>query len=381
MKRFSRDSPDLYALVENLPPDDPAWNLLDAFDAVTNGMENPEAIKQARRLTDPALEGWKYLVEAIAALYGGNPGECRRAAEAIPGGSAPESLKPLFRAWLIRLGGGGGGNEALFKTLSGCPAAAELFGRLVIEPHPLCLQAEQAEEALRQGLEEQFCLLASRMLCALRETSPPLAFRYGLYCLYLVNDSSSPGDDFFSLLRKSLGDADAFCALGFALAGRDNEAAAAALRRALENIPAGAGSFLREENAGPVRVLLELLGPLRGDSAAGRTGPERPGKRRRAPAQPAQPDLFESRELSENRENQNTETETETKTPKTPENQTGELLAALKKNLSPGGFAFMERALLTPPSFDELARELPPALRYLGPGCWIKAIKDSSGPV
>ena len=31
-------TPDLYALMENFPADSPAWSLVDAFDAVTNGI-------------------------------------------------------------------------------------------------------------------------------------------------------------------------------------------------------------------------------------------------------------------------------------------------------------------------------------------------------
>jgi hypothetical protein len=349
---------DLYALMESLPGNDPAWNLLDAFDAVTNGMENPEAMKKAEKLSNPELEPWKCLVKAIAFLYRGEAEQCRKAAEAMPGDSPPGKLKPVFRAWLIRRNGGTGMGQALFEVLTGCcNPVVELYRQLIIEPHPLCLTAEQTEEALRQGMEEQFSGLAGRVLLALKEHSPSLALRYAVYCLNLANDSGYEGSGFFPLICKCLGETDGFCALGLALAGRDNGAAATALGNALKNaLPAGKGenSFLDKTNAGA----LERLAKLFGSSGGRRTG--------RRKSERLQPDLFpvvssgEEEEPGANRE---------------------KITAAVRTYLPEKDAALLEKVLRIPPSFEELAQELPPAVRYLGPGIWIKAIKDASRPV
>jgi hypothetical protein len=349
---------DLYALMESRPGNDPAWNLLDAFDAVTNGMENPEAMKKAEKLFNPELEPWKCLVKAIAFLYRGEADQCRKAAEAMAGDSPPGKLKPLFRAWLTRRNGGNGTNQALFEILTGCcNPVVELYRRLIIEPHPLCLTSEQAEEALRQGMEEQFSGLAGRILLALKEQSPFLALRYAVYCLNLVNDSGYEGSGFFPLTRKCLGEADGFCALALALAGRDNGAAAAALGNALKNaFPRGnrEKAFVDETNAGALEGLAKLLG-----SSGGR-------RRGRRKSEGLQPDLFPVVFPEEEEE---------------PGTSREKISAAVRAYLCEKDAAVLERILRIPLSFEELAQELPPAVRYLGPGAWIKAIKDASGPV
>jgi hypothetical protein len=346
---------DLYALMEKLPKNDPAMNLLDAIDAVTNGMETPEAMKKTVTLSNPELEPWKLLVKAITALYSGNNENCRKAAGAIPKDSAPGSLKPLFRAWLIRQNGETvSSSHALFEELTSCcDSVTELFRRLIIEPHPLSIVAEQAEEALRQGLEEQFSGFSAKVLVSLKETSPMLAFRYAVYCLNVINDSGAGGQGFFPLIQKCLGEGDAFCALGFALTGRDNQAAAAALNNGLKNTVSAPG--LKTTS---IEVLAKLLASKGG------------GTRKKNRRSTSQPDLFAD----------NSPEERGLPTSDT-DGLKEKLFLSLKEQLSPEDFLFIEKALSIPVSFEELARELPPAARYLGPGIWIKAIKDSFNPL
>jgi hypothetical protein len=266
---------DLYALLERFPRDDPAWNLADAFDAVTNGIENPEAFAVTETLAEPALAPWKALVRAIGALYARDPEGCRKALEDMDG--APAALKPFFRAWLTRQGTRN--REAIFNELCGsCDAVVNLYRRLLIEPHPLAILAEQAEEALRHNLDEQFEQLALRIFRGLLEQpggSLP-ALRYALYCLRLLDQAGYGDTAFFSLIIKTLGEADGFCALGFALIGKDDLAAApavvpaavSALRKAAE---AGPGTFLD----GPMRALLgELIAVL--EEQGGQKPPRRP---------------------------------------------------------------------------------------------------------
>jgi hypothetical protein len=237
-----KGNPDLYTLAASEPPQSPAWSLVDAFDAVTNGMEDPGCFSQLDRITEARFQPWKALIRGIRALYGDDPGACQRALDALEDDSPPAVLKPLFRAWLSRQGREH--RESIFEELSGaCDSVADLYRRLLIEPHPLSLLAEQADEALRHGLEEQFAILAGKVMRALGDQrgGPLLALRYARYCLDTLDQAGYGGADFFFTVIRTLGEADGFCALAFALIGKDDRAAAAALEKALA---AGDGRFL-----------------------------------------------------------------------------------------------------------------------------------------
>jgi hypothetical protein len=276
---------DLYTLAESFPQDALCWSLVDAFDAATNGIENPEALARMRQIDDPALRPWTALVRGIRALYAGDLMACRAATEELEDGSAPGTLKPLFRAWLDRQGGGN--RDGVFAEFSGAPGAVpDLYRRLLMEPHPLSLLAEQAEEALRQGLTTQFEGLALRIIKTLREErrcdGPLLAMRYALRCMDLLDDAGG-GEGFIPGLIKTLGEADGSCLLAFVLVGRDNRAAAAALRKALD---AGDGAFLTDPMADLLREALPLL-----EAGPGEEGGRR-GNRRRKKTPLAQLELF-----------------------------------------------------------------------------------------
>jgi hypothetical protein len=280
---------DLYSLTENLPPDALPWSLVDAFDAVTNGLENPESFIKMESLKDPALEPWKNLVLAIKALYDADFPACKKACEALDESSAPGVLKPFFRAWMIRqqsgpVRPGTETRETIFGELIHSPGpVAELYRRILIEPHPLTLLAGQAEEALRHELPEQFIFLAGRVLEGLQVqgagNGPLLAVRYAVYCLDLLDKAGYGGDDFFPIILKTLGVPDGFCALGLALIGRDNEAAAGALGKALEG---EGGKFLDEDMRAVLEETLAILGGQVREKKRPPSGPPPSGKKKKA---------------------------------------------------------------------------------------------------
>ena len=208
--------------MKEIPCQDPAWSLVDAFDAVTNGMENPESFARLDMITGEELQPWKHLVYAIQALYADDAPRCEAALAAMADDSPPAVLKPLFRAWMHRPDNSPGSRETLFAELAeACDPVVTLYRRLLIEPHPLSLLAEQAEEALRHGLAEQFATMAGKILRTLRELNnrdgPLLALRYAQYCLDLLDKGGYEDTDFFTAILKALGEADGFCVLGFAL--------------------------------------------------------------------------------------------------------------------------------------------------------------------
>jgi hypothetical protein len=89
-----------------------------------------------------------------------------------------------------------------------------------------------------------------------RGDGPLLALRFARYCLDLLDKAGYDDSGFFSVILKTLGEADGFCVRGFALIGKDNEAAAAALEKALAS---GGGRFLDRAMASLIAEFLPAL--------------------------------------------------------------------------------------------------------------------------
>ncbi len=239
---------------------DPLWDFADAFDAVTNGMSNPDAFDRLEGCSDPAIRPWKALANAVGAIYAGDGPACRAAIEKLDG--PPEVLKPLFEAWLDP-------SDQVDYFKDSDAGVARLWGELFSGPHPLVLLAEQAEEALRQGMVEHFEALSIRVLKQLAEMerleAKELAIRYAVRCVGLLAEEGWEGTDFFSSTIHALGHGDGMTALAFASIEHDDEAAASALEAALT---AREGSFL--STAGLERVAREALDILRNGPATDR---------------------------------------------------------------------------------------------------------------
>jgi hypothetical protein len=249
---------ELYAILRRYPPNSPAWSLLDAFDAVTNGMDNPESFARMEEVTEGQLQPWKHLIYGIRSLYAGDIPGCKAALKTIDDDSTPGALKPLFRAWIARQGSG---REPGFnERLEASNAVISLYRRILVEPHPLSLLAEQAEEALTHGLTEQFTLLAGKIMKSLMDQKqrdgPLLALRYARYCLDLLDKAGYEDTEFLSITQKNLGEADGLCVLGFARMGKDDNAAASALEKALRS---GGGRFLDPDMASLIAGFLPVL--------------------------------------------------------------------------------------------------------------------------
>ncbi|AEJ19806.1 hypothetical protein [Gracilinema caldarium] len=204
---------DLYALLEQQKPRPEHWALVDAFDAVTNGMDNPEALERIRSLDSIELNSWKWLIYAIKALYEGNASMVEQAIHHISEGTPPALLKPLFTTWLSkRLQ-----RQNLYLDK---PELADLFTQLSLPQHPLVNRAEQAEEALKQSflpLFEQYFIKILRELYQIdTETGPGLAVRYGIHTLCLLYEGGYQLENVLPLLVQALGEADGCACLALA---------------------------------------------------------------------------------------------------------------------------------------------------------------------
>uniref|UniRef100_A0A7C3IFE8 Uncharacterized protein n=1 Tax=Gracilinema caldarium TaxID=215591 RepID=A0A7C3IFE8_9SPIR len=204
---------DPYILLEQPKPLPEHWALVDAFDAVTNGMDNPEALERIRVLDHTELASWKWLVFTIKALYEGNAEAVELAVQYLEDGTPPAVLKPLFFTWLSEHLHG----KAVFLNQ---PELADLYTTLRIHQHPLVSRAEQTEEALQQGLiplfEHQFEKTLHALYSIHPNEGPGLAIRYGVHTLCMLHEMGCRLEDFLTLLVQALGEADGCCCLALA---------------------------------------------------------------------------------------------------------------------------------------------------------------------
>ena len=224
---------DPRAFIRSVPPSSPLLALVDAFDAAANGMINAEAASRLSDAEEESFRPWKALVSAIRAFYDDDGAAVIDTIDRISDSSPPAVLKPLFRAWALSP------DVPAAQSLKNASAAvAALYQRLFSQTHPAAALAEQAEEALRQGMVDHFEALACKVMRELQESAridgPLLALRYVERCLALLDESDEEDGAFFEAVIKNLGRADGFASLALALIGRDDAAAAAAFRRALE---------------------------------------------------------------------------------------------------------------------------------------------------
>jgi hypothetical protein len=204
---------DPYILLEQPKPLPEHWALVDAFDAVTNGMDNPEALEQIGVLDHTELASWKWLVFAIKALYEGNTKAVEQAVQHLPEGTPPAVLKGLFATWLSEQ------NQRTFINIDE-PGLADLYTKLRLHQHPLASRAEQTEEALKQGLiplfEHHFEKILHELYHVQAEAGPGLAIRYGVHTLCILHEMGCRLEDFLTLLVQALGEADGCCCLAIA---------------------------------------------------------------------------------------------------------------------------------------------------------------------
>jgi hypothetical protein len=195
----------------------------------------------------------------MKALYADDREACLRAAASIQEDSPLVVLVPFFQAWAATTAPNR--EAAVQERLADADTAiAALYGRVIADAHPLGSLADQAEEALRQGMLDHFERSSARILRELHGNrsvdGPFLALRFAARCLSLLNDEGLGGADFFSIIIRSLGRADGFLSLGLALVGKDDCAAAAAFRGALE---AQDGVFLDARMSEIVAEAIEVL--------------------------------------------------------------------------------------------------------------------------
>jgi hypothetical protein len=246
---------DLYTLLEQQKPRPEHWALVDAFDAVTNGMDNPEALEKIGFLENNELAHWKWLIYAIKALYEGNASMVEEALHHIPENSPPALLKPLFMTWLSE-------QCHVPAHYLDKPELLDLYTRLCLPQHPIASKAEQAEEALKQGFQPIFEQYFTKILYELyrmnTETGPILAVRYGIHTLCLLHEVGYRLEDVLPLLVQALGEADgcACFALAFIKLLTNNQSLHERTVQALDAcLAAPEGRFLNSDMKGTLSII------------------------------------------------------------------------------------------------------------------------------
>lgn len=194
-----------------LSEDDPllhqAYIVSDAFEAVTNGMYNPQALDRLREI-DPAspLRPWKSAVSAILAFYQGDRENMIELLKELPEESPPAALaRPLRHlAGIEQMQDPTGEEEALVEAVS----ADRSFIRSAIA---------QLQEYLTDDQEEAF---AETSLLLIRELAPghPLAGkRLALWSMETAAERGYSLELFPSQLGRTFGESEgmrlAACAL------------------------------------------------------------------------------------------------------------------------------------------------------------------------
>jgi hypothetical protein len=176
-------------LSDNHPLKREAFRVMDALDAVTNGMYDQDALQGLDGIVEASIfSPWKHAVLAIKALYDQDESVLGTELEAIPDGSAPAALKPLI--W------------RLAESKSDLPAgraAAELSAQIIKESGEIAL-ARQIEESLEARQEEVTADLVAIFVKDLSGQRPDAARQCALWAV----DSFRLKDFDSSLLEEHL---------------------------------------------------------------------------------------------------------------------------------------------------------------------------------
>lgn len=144
----------------------------DAFESVTNGMENPEVMEALHQIPEDSLIApWKRCVLAVQALYAADPVSAAQATASIPEGTPPRLLAELALALA---------NNSL-QSLS--PEAERFAGKLLLKPDFVSSAGEQMEEALEMGMIDLYADTAAMLVRDLEREYPEASLEFALWSI------------------------------------------------------------------------------------------------------------------------------------------------------------------------------------------------------
>jgi hypothetical protein len=147
--------------------------LSDAFETVTNGMYNPEALSALKEIDSASpFYGWKELTLSIADFYNGHHADSLKRVQKIPEQSPAASLIPLLR------------------LLCDCGSEGELSGsgkklyKLITEDRSFFTSAQiQLQDCLEADMEDLFIETALLLIRDLKSGQPEAAGKIALWVI------------------------------------------------------------------------------------------------------------------------------------------------------------------------------------------------------
>lgn len=189
-----------------------ALAVTDSFEAVTNGMDNPEAFERLESVGESSVfYPWKLLVLTIRELYREDEKAMEEYLEAVPSETPAALIAPFLR-----------------HVISGeplGPVCAEACGKLakaVMTDNRLLESAvEQLHESLAAGLEDLFTETAVMIIKENIRGAVGLTSRFALWCIEsLVRNELSPAS-FISRLKGFLPQAEVYRLTALAMLDTD----------------------------------------------------------------------------------------------------------------------------------------------------------------
>lgn len=160
-------------LADNAPLKKEAQIVIDAFESVTNGMENPEALENLYKLDDSSvLASWKYITLAIKAFYSHNYKSMLDFLENIEENTPPKKLGIM----LLHLSG--------LKEIPSPDRIQKKFISQIQQDRSILLSArEQIADALSSGMEELFIETTILFVREMKSRYPEAAEKLALWSI------------------------------------------------------------------------------------------------------------------------------------------------------------------------------------------------------
>jgi hypothetical protein len=202
----------------------PVYTIItDAFETVTNGMHNPEAMQKLEEIRD--VEGaapWVDVIHAVRAFYLQDHQELATRLERVPDESAAGKLKPV----LYHMSGAAGSEIQLNK-------AEENLSKVVTEESRFISDAAgQLIESVGYG-EAVFTETASLVIKEIRKDNFQAAERLALWCLNTCFKNGFDEEPLADNLMMMFGQGEGLRLIGLALIEMDPESSVICFIRAL----------------------------------------------------------------------------------------------------------------------------------------------------
>jgi hypothetical protein len=174
---------------------DEARIILDAFEAITNGMHNPEVISSMETISDNSLLSlWRELIYAIQAFYNKDYTEMKQRLENIEPDSALNMYKPI----LLHLSG-------ITQTKGSNNKQKNFIDNIIKDRSFIRSVISQLIESLDYDMEDLFIETANLMIQDLIKNYKETASRFAIWCIETASKYKYSPSDIIANCKKIFG--------------------------------------------------------------------------------------------------------------------------------------------------------------------------------